>query len=60
MFINLTNASEAFKGLPIAIKKDLIVTVHSNEDKSVTYIFVPPHGTWEVSEKYEDVIEMLA
>ena len=66
MFITLTNASSAFKGQPIAIKKDLIVTVHSatierENDlfENVKFIFVPPHGTWEVSEAYEDVIDML-
>ena len=66
MFITLTNANPAFKGKPIAIKKDLIVTVHSalverEKDlfENVTFIFVPPHGTWEVSETYEDVIDML-
>ena len=66
MFITLTNANPLYKGKPIAIKKDLIVTVHSamverENDlfENVTFIFVPPHGTWEVNETYEDVIDML-
>jgi hypothetical protein len=66
LYLNLTNANPQFKGMPIAIRKDLVITVHANvavrEDTTtemVTYIFAPPHGTWEVSEPYADVIEQL-
>jgi len=67
MFITLTNSSPAFRGQKIAIKKDLIVTVHRDdaivrEDgtiEAVTFIFVPPHGTWEVSETLEEVMHLL-
>jgi hypothetical protein len=66
MFITLTNASPAFRGRSIAIKKDLIVTIHRNtvirEDETVeevTYVFVPPHGTWEVTETVDEVLELL-
>ena len=59
MFIKLTNAAADFKGQPIAIKKDLVVTVYANKDNETTYLFVPPHGTGEVEEKYDDVIAQL-
>ncbi len=66
MFINLTNANSLHKGNPVAIKKDLIVSVYTNtqvgEDNTVgqvTFVFVPPHGTWEVSESYNQVIAQL-
>jgi hypothetical protein len=67
MFITLTNSSPAFRGQKIAIRKDLIVTVHRNtavvrEDgtiEEVTFIFVPPHGTWEVAETLEEVMKLL-
>ncbi len=59
MFIKLTNAAADFKDTPLAIKKDLVVTVYASPDKNTTFLFVPPHGTWEVSEKYDDVIDML-
>ena len=66
MFITLTNASPAFRDQKIAIKKDLIVTVYRNtavrEDSTVeevTYVFVPPHGTWEVAETLEEVMDLL-
>ena len=66
MFVTLTNAHPLHRGNPIAIKRDLIVTVYSNtqvrEDGSiddVTFIFVPPHATWEVLEKYDEILDML-
>jgi hypothetical protein len=66
MFIVLTNASPAYLGKKIAIKKDLIVTINRSqairEDGTideVTFLFVPPHGTWEVSETLEEVLELM-
>ncbi len=66
MFAQLTNANPLHRGQPISIRTDLIVTVHANtalrEDgstESVTYLFVPPHGTWEVQESYETVMGLL-
>lgn len=67
MLISLTNANPLHRGNPVAIRKDLIVTVYAatqvrDEDGSVeqvTYVFVPPHGTWEVEEPYESVLALL-
>jgi hypothetical protein len=66
MYIALTNAADQHRGNKIAINTDLIATVHSNfitnNDgviESRTYIFCPPHGTWEVSETMEEVIGVL-
>jgi hypothetical protein len=66
MFITLTNASPGLKGKQIAIKKDLIVTVHRNTAirendivEEVTYVFIPPHGTWEVEETLDEVMDLL-
>ena len=65
-FISLTNAATAHRGNRIAIAKELVITVHNalvtREDgltELVTYVFCPPHGTWEVSETYEQVVELL-
>lgn len=51
---------------PVSIKRDLIVTVYAStqvrEDNTVdqvTFIFVPPHGTWEVLEPFEQVMAMI-
>ena len=66
MYITLTNATESHRGNKIAINSDLIATIHSRfvtrDDgtiENITYIFCPPHGTWEVQEYIEDVVEML-
>lgn len=66
MFINLTNANALHRGNPVALKKDLIVSVYAstqvgddNTVSQVTYVFVPPHGTWEVLETYEQVLASL-
>ena len=65
-YISLTNANPAHRGMRIAIKKTLVLTVHNalvtRDDgltEAVTYIFCPPHGTWEVSEPYLQVLEQL-
>jgi transposase len=66
MFIELTNINPAHKGKKIAIRKDLIATFHRStvvrDDRTseeVTYVFAPPHGTWEVEETFEKVMELM-
>lgn len=66
MYIKLTNSSPMHKDQPIAIRRDMVVTAHSStvvrEDgtiDTVTFLFVPPHGTWEVAEPYDTVVELL-
>ena len=65
-YLNLTNASPTQRGMPLAIRKDQVITLHSNltvrEDGTaelVTYVFGPPHGTWEVQETFEQVWNQL-
>ena len=72
MFITLTNASPAHKGKKITINQTQIVSIWRGdapravdedgtvtEREEVTFVFVPPHGTWEVEETHEAVIELL-
>lgn len=66
LFLNLTNASPQNRDMPLAIRKDLVLTVHANvaarengTAEMVTYIHCPPHGTWEVLETYESVWQQL-
>ena len=68
MFITLTNVSPEFRGRKFAIKKDLVVSIYENtvirDDElqtveDVTFVYAPPHGTWEVSETLDKVVEML-
>jgi hypothetical protein len=72
MFITLTNASPAHAGKKITINRTHIVSVWRGdavraaaedgtvtETQEVTFVFVPPHGTWEVEESHETVIDLL-
>ena len=66
MYIKLTNATPAHKGTPLAIRQDLVVSVHHNtitrEDgtiEAVTFLHCPPHGTWEAQDTFESVITQL-
>jgi hypothetical protein len=66
MFIKLTNASPAHKGKKLLIRKDLIVTVHRSiairEDETIdeaSFVFAPPHGTWEVEEELDEIESLL-
>lgn len=66
LFLNLTNANPLNRGMPLAIRRDLVLTVHANlavrengTAEMVTYVFGPPHGTWEVLETYDAVMQQL-
>ena len=68
MFITLTNASEAHRGNKISINTNIIVTVYQTKNlakmedgiiENITYVFCPPHGTWEVGEPLDEVISQL-
>jgi hypothetical protein len=72
MLVKLTNALPAHKGQAIEINTDKIVSVYSGkvtrepEDDdnvsyidAVTFIHIPPHGTWEVTESLEEVIAQI-
>jgi phage/plasmid-associated DNA primase len=66
MYITLTNASPALRGQKVAIDSKVIVSIFRNtvtrEDETiedVTFMFCPPHGTWEVSETVEEITDIL-
>lgn len=65
MYLVLTNAADGHVGNKVAIKKDLVLVVHNNNEEqdgiitNKTYVFCPPHGTWEVSETFQQIIEQL-
>lgn len=66
MIIKLTNLSNQFKGEPILINIDMALSIYEgprvdedgNEDR-VTYIFAPPHGSWEVKETPEQIMKLI-
>jgi len=65
MFIQLTNAIPTHKGRPIVIDIDKVVSIYTDNitrnesEESVTYLHIPPHGTWEVMESVEEILALI-
>ena len=72
MLVKLTNALPTLKGQSLLINTDKIVSVYSGtiprepQDgdnvtyiDTVTFIHMPPHGTWEVSESLDEVLARI-
>ena len=66
MYIKLTNANPAHKGLPLSIRQDLVLSVHNStvvrDDgtvETVTFLNCPPHGTWEVTESPKQILALI-
>jgi len=72
MFITLTNATPSNKGQLITLNTQMIVSIWRGEmtrtlpgsenvtyQEPTTFVFVPPHGTWEVEETDQQIVEML-
>lgn len=66
MYITLTNSAIVHRGNKISININLIATVHqalvtreNDVMENVTFVFCPPHGTWEVAEPLEQVVKEL-
>jgi hypothetical protein len=66
MFIKLTNATKPLDGQDILVNLNLAVSIYrgsridenENEDQ-VTYIFMPPHGNWEVKETLDEIAKLI-
>lgn len=68
MFVQLTNMSVQHRGRPIVLNSSMIVSMMTSEvvrdeasgsSESVTHVFIPPHGTWEVKESVEEILEQI-
>jgi len=72
MFITLTNATAANRGKKITLNTANIVSIFEGtrtstvddegmitDIETVTYLFVPPHGTWEVVETHQEILALL-
>jgi hypothetical protein len=66
MYITLTNASEAHRGNKVAVKVSEIISVYettvtreSGVLENITLVYAPPHGTWEVSDTLDDIVNTL-
>jgi hypothetical protein len=65
MIVKLTNANGRQNGEFLLINLDHIVSVNrstvtreNGETDVVTYLFAPPHGTWEVAETPDEIYKM--
>ena len=66
MIIQLTNTNPDVKGDPIALNSDFIVSIREGKAKRddgteefVTFVFCPPHGTWEVSDSLASILKTI-
>lgn len=71
MFLRLTNAAVSHKGMPLALRSDLVLTVFqttvkrgpegNQTDEKVTIVYSPqvPQGSWEVKESVDEVLKQL-
>lgn len=66
-FLSLTNAGAVNTGKRVALRRDLVTTVFTQEvirtegaePELITCLFCPPLGTWEVKETFEQVMKQL-
>jgi hypothetical protein len=68
MFIRLTNASPAFKGMPLAIRSNIVLSVFSttinrepegDQTTEVVTIVYSTQASWEVKETVDQVLKQL-
>jgi len=68
MFVQLTNMSVHHRSRPIVLNSSMIVSMMRNtvirdeatgSSEVVTYVFMPPHGTWEVNESVEEILALI-
>ena len=69
MFLKLTNAALEYKGMPLAVRTDIVLSVfqttlnRGTEDspsmETVTIVY-SPQGSWEVEETVDQVISQLS
>ena len=66
MYITLTNANPEYRGTQIALNTTMIASIHSapvlrenGETEDVTFVFCPPHGTYEVMESTQEIVNIL-
>jgi hypothetical protein len=55
MLLYLTNANQDHRLKPIIINSDNVLSMTRDDDRGITFLFMPPHGTWEVCETLEEI-----
>jgi len=68
MFVQLTNMSVQHRGKTIVLNSNMIVSMMTSEvvrdeatgsSEVVTHVFIPPHGTWQVKESVEEILQQI-
>jgi hypothetical protein len=66
MFVKLTNANPKYLDQPVILNSEHMVSVfvaevtrEDDRSESVTVVYCPPHGNWEVKETPEQVFNLL-
>jgi hypothetical protein len=66
MFLKLTNQHPTCKGEPLILNSTAIVSIRQGMAKRegdvmepVTFVFCPPHGSWEVKESLDEIYKLL-
>ena len=72
MFITLDNAHPEHKGQKVTVNTQNIVTMtqrnrwmfagpddHEGHSESVTFLFMPPHGSWDVCQSIAEINRMI-
>ena len=68
MFLRLTNDAPEYKGMPLAVRSDIVLSVfqttvkrgpaEQQTDEKVTVVY-GTQGSWEVKETVDQVLEQL-
>lgn len=59
MLLYLTNANQDHRLKPIIINSTNVLSMTRDDDRGITFLFMPPHGTWEVCETLEEIHSQL-
>jgi len=67
MFITVTSAKDELSGVSMVLNTEYILSMFRNKvevadkiETEKTFIFCPPHGTWEVQETPDEILELIA
>lgn len=58
-FIQLTNANPDYKGKPILLDLDRVISIYRDLTGEYTQIFVPGEGSWIVIETVEQIAQAI-
>jgi hypothetical protein len=68
MFLKLTNAAPEYRGMPLALRAEMILSVfqttmkrgpEDNQTEELVTVVYSPQGSWEVEETVDQVLAQL-